>query len=288
MRKTGFVGGIALLLILLLGLFGSVLCLEKIPVGYVGVVYSMNGGVQDEVLTQGWHLVSPTKHVKEFTISNEQLILSKDDRDGSEGDESFAVSTSDNANIDISFQMSYRYNQASVVDTYKKFKGMDGDDIVNSRIRTVLKSKISEITTEHSMMDIYSGNRAGINNEITNYLNNEFFDDYGIEVIDASIIDVHPDAQLQKTIDERVTAMQNKQKAEAEQQTIKVQNETKVMQAEADAKAKLIAAQAEADANRIITESLTPEVLRQQYLDKWNGVLPSTVAGSDTSIILGQ
>ena len=32
-------------------------CLERIPAGYVGVVYSMNGGVQDELLTQGFHLV---------------------------------------------------------------------------------------------------------------------------------------------------------------------------------------------------------------------------------------
>lgn len=31
--------------------------------------------------------------------------------------------------------------------------------------------------------------------------------EYGIEVIDASIIDVHPDSQLQQTIDDRVKAM---------------------------------------------------------------------------------
>lgn len=34
-------------------------------------------------------------------------------------------------------------------------------------------------------------------------------------MIDASIIDVHPDTQLQQTIDDRVKAMQRKQQAEA-------------------------------------------------------------------------
>lgn len=52
--------------------------------------------------------------------------------------------------------MSYRYNPDTLVDTYKKFKGMDGDDIIESRVKPVLKSKISEITTNYSMMDIYS------------------------------------------------------------------------------------------------------------------------------------
>ena len=34
---------------------------------------------------------------------------------------------------------------------------------------------------------------------------------YGIEVISASIVDVHPDERLQQTIEDRVTALQKKQ-----------------------------------------------------------------------------
>ena len=261
MRAIGaFLAG----LLLVIGVICAILCLEIIPAGYVGVVYSMNGGVEDEVLTQGVHLVSPTKNVKEFTVGNEQIVLSKDSREGSEGDDSFLVSTADNANISISFQMSYRFMQDRVTETYSKFRGMDGEQIVNSRARTVLKAKISEVTTDYTMMDIYSGNRGLINEEITKFLQNEFSEEFGIEVIDASIIDVHPDAQLQKTINDRVTAMQKKQQAEAEQETIRVQNETKLMEAEAEAKAKLIEAQAEADANRVIAESITPELIEMK------------------------
>lgn len=169
MRK-GFIGGVLAALLILVALIGGIICLERIPTGYVGVVYSMSGGVQDELLTQGWHLVSPTKKVKEFTVGNEQLVLSKDERDGSKGDDSFAVATADNANISISFQMSYRYDADQVVNTYKNFKGMNGEDIVNTRVRTVLKAKISEITTDYSMMDLYSGNRNAINSQLTEFL----------------------------------------------------------------------------------------------------------------------
>lgn len=266
MRK-GFIGGVLTAAILLVCLLGCVLCLERVPTGYVGVVYSMNGGVQDDVLTQGWHIVSPTKKVKEFTVGNEQLVLSKDSRDGSEGDDSFAVATADNANIDISFQMSYRYDVSRVVDTYKNFKGMSGADIVNTRVRTVLKAKVSEITTDRTMMDLYSGNRNEVNTLLTEFLNEELHEQFGIEVIDASIIDVHPDAQLQKTIADRVTALQKKQQAEAEQETIAVQNETKLMQARAEAEAKQIAAEAEAKANETIASSITEPLLKKMEME---------------------
>lgn len=266
MRK-GFIGGLLAAILILVALAGAVTCLEKIPTGYVGVVYSMSGGVQDEVLTQGWHLVPPTKKVKEFTVGNEQLVLSKDARDGSEGDDSFAVATADNANIAISFQMSYRYDQSRVVETYKNFKGMDGAAIVNSRVRTVLKAKISEITTDRSMMDLYSGNRNEINTALTEFLNEELHEQFGIEVIDASIIDVHPDAQLQQTIADRVTALQKKQQAEAEQETIKVQNETKILQAQAEADAKQIAAEAEAKANATISASISENLLKKMEME---------------------
>ena len=282
----GFIGAVTFAFVLLCTIVCCAICIEKIPVGYEGVVYSMNGGVQEQTLKQGWHLVSPTKHVKEFTVSNEQLVLSKDKRDGSEEDDSFSVSTADNANIDISFQMTYKFIPEKIVSTYKNFKGMDGSDIVNQRVKTVLKSKISEVTTNHTMMDIYSGDRATINHKITEYLNEEFGNAYGIHVIDASIIDVHPDAKLQETIDNRVTAMQKKQQAEAEQETIKVQNNTKIMQAKADAEAKKIAAEGEAEANRIISASLTDEVLKQMYYEKWNGVLPNTIAGNSTGVMI--
>lgn len=202
------------------------------------------------------------KRVKVFTVGNEQLLLTKDKREGSKGDDSFKVSTADDANIAISFQMSYRFNEEKLVDTYKKFKGMNGEDIINSRVKTVLKSKVSEVTTTHTMMDIYSGNRAQINDEITEYLNKSFDDSYGIEVLDASVVDVHPDKKLKEAIDNRVTALQQKQQAQAEQEKVKVEAETALIRAQNEAEIKRTQAQAEADANKVKASSITDELIK--------------------------
>ena len=296
----GYIGAVILGLVLIFGLFGVVVCTERVPVGYEGVVYSMNGGVQKDTLKTGWHLVSPTKKVKMFTVSNEQLILTKDKREGSKEDESFRVASADNASIAISFQMSYRFTPDTLVQTYKKFKGMDGEAIVNQRVTTVLKSKVSEVTTDYSLMELYSGNRAEINDRLTDYLNDSFSKQFGIEVIDASIIDVHPDKQLRSAINKRIEAQQKADQAKAEQETAKVEAETARIQAQKDADIKVINAQAEADAilakadaeaeaNRKISESLTGDILKQKYIEKWDGKMPTyNGGGSNTIVDLGN
>lgn len=265
MKKIG-----ALVLVVVFAIFGGIFAVTHIKVvdaGKVGVVYSANGGVKDELYRQGWHFVPPMHKVKEFTVGNEQLVLSKDKREGSEGDDSFKVATSDDASIGLSFQMSYRFIEENVADTYKKFKGMSGEDIVNNRVKTVIKSKISEVTTNYSMMDIYSGNRSEINQKITDYLNKDFSKKYGIEVLDASIIDVHLDKKLKQAVENRVQALQKKQQAQVEQETVKVENETKLLEAKNNAEIEKTKAEAEATANQTIAKSITKELIEMKLAE---------------------
>lgn len=285
--KKGLFIGIVATVAVVGGLFTIKSC-KPIDTGKVGIVYSYKGGVEDKVLQPGLNFISPIKKVKQFSTSNEILVLSKDKREGSKGDDSFKVATSDDASIALSFQMSYRYDPDTVIDTYKNFRGMDGDDIVKTRVKTVLKSKISEVTTNYSMMDIYSGNRSAINKEITDALNTEFHKKYGIEVLDASIIDVHPDKKLKESIDNRVKALQEKQQAEAEQQKIQVQKETEKMQAEADAQIEITKAQAEAESNRIISESITDNLIRMKEAEARNKFGWVTVSGSNAVVTDGK
>lgn len=51
-----------------------VLCLNRVPVGYVGVVYS-SSGVEQKTLSQGWHFLSPMKHVSKFPMI--RLIMAR-------------------------------------------------------------------------------------------------------------------------------------------------------------------------------------------------------------------
>lgn len=74
----------------------------------------------------------------------------------------------------------------------------------------------------------------------------------------------------------------------AEQKLLQAEyeNQTTIAQAQAKADALVIAAQGKKDANELLQKSLTEEVLRSQWIDKWNGELPDTMAGDDTTLAI--
>ena len=82
--------------------------------------------------------------------------------------------------------------------------------------------------------------------------------------------------------------MQRKEQAKAEQETIKVQNETKLLEAQANADAQRIKAQGEADANRIVAASLTDELLKQMEMQARMEHGWLTVQGAGAIVTTGE
>ena len=78
--KKGAIGGVSLAVIIIVALICMKLCLVKIPAGYVGVVYNFSSGISGDTLSQGWHLVSPTKKVTTYSIGIEQSYLTSEDK----------------------------------------------------------------------------------------------------------------------------------------------------------------------------------------------------------------
>ena len=58
------------------------------------------------------------------------------------------------------------------------------------------------------------------------------------------------------------------------------ENDANVAKAEAEAEAMIIAAEAQAEANRILSESITDEILEKMYYEKWDGKLPLSTSGN--------
>ena len=70
------------------------------------------------------------------------------------------------------------------------------------------------------------------------------------------------------------------------QKAQKAQNELAVVKAEAEKK--VVAAQAEAEANRLKTQALSPLILQQQWIEKWNGDIPTVVTGGNGSVFMDR
>ena len=288
--------------------FGAILFLERIPVGYVGVVYSSHG-VEEQTLSQGWHWLSPMKHVKEFPISQQQIVFSNNpgDYDAKNHDDWHIDAPANGGMVKINLTVNYNFIPDRVVSLYEKFNGMDGEAIVETRVQNSIIAYVKEVTPQFSVMDIYSDKKSEVNGAITDHLNEMLTEEYGINVSSALIIDVQLDDTLQEKIRAKEQAKQDAEIAELNKQTALAQAETdkavaeaaaevaainaeadaevKRIQAEASADARRIEAEADRDANRLINEEINDDILKNKFINKWNGQLP-TVVGSDDSGML--
>jgi regulator of protease activity HflC (stomatin/prohibitin superfamily) len=260
--RGSIIAGAAILLVIVL----VIMCSVRVPAGYVAVQYSLNGGVKDKVLTQGWHLISPTVKTTKYTVGIEQSYLTSDKRGDSEDDESFTASSAEGKAIDIDLTFTYQYQPESVTKVFTQFKGQSGKEVRDSFIKPNIISWTKEVVARYNVADILGAEKANVNIALTEYISKKFAP-YGITISNVSLINVGVDKKTREVINDKIAAQQ---KAE----TQKIENQTKVEKAEADAKAKLIEAEAEAKANQLIQKSLTDGVLKQQYIEKWNGELP--------------
>ncbi len=300
----GYIGGVILAIILVISLIVVGMCASRIPTGYVGVVYNMNGGVDGEVLSQGWHVIAPTKKVTTYSIGIEQSYLTAEDKGDSPKDESFSIPTSDGKTVRVNLEFSYRFDEERVASTFTMFKGKSGEDIKNTFIKPKIVAWTQEVSANYPVTDIFGDKRTKINAELDVYLR-EKFNPYGIIIDTVNFTDISVDEETAAAIQKKVNAQQELELANIEAETAKIQAEKdrnvariqaekdkevasinaeqEIIIAEAEAKAMLIAAEAEASANKQIASSLTPELIEKIKYERWDGKLP-TVSGTSSIV----
>ncbi len=294
MKKTsGFIGSAIFAFILIIGIILVSMCSERIPAGYVGVVYNLNGGIEDTTLGQGFHFVAPTKKVTTYSIGIEQSYLTAGDIGDSQKDESFKIPTSDGKTVTVDLEFSYRFDAEHVSKTFVEFKGRSGEEIKNTFIKPKIVAWTQEVSANYPVTDIFGDKRTAINAELDVYLR-EKFAPYGIIIDTVNFTDISVDDETAAAIQKKVTAQQELELASIEAETARINaekdKEVAMIAAERDkavaeveAEKIRIAAQAEAEANRVISQSLTPTLIEQQKITKWDGTLPQIV--SDSTII---
>lgn len=282
--KKKKLGALILALTLLGGVAYFAASTAKIKNGHVGVVYSIQGGVQDEVLGQGWKYVGPTKRVIQYSVRTQQLNMSKDVQEGAKEDESLNVGTQ-GGTVNVDFEMSYSFNPETVANVYKKYGGLSGKEIVDGIVRGRIRGLVNEVTSKYSVADVYIDKRQEVNAEITKHLQ-ENLSEIGITVERASLPEVRPDEQVMTTLKEKARMQEELAVEEKRQEKVALEAETKRIEAQGEADKKLIQAQAEADANKLLEQSITPELIELKRLEKWNGSNATTVVnGVDSTVV---
>ena len=256
-NNRAIIGGIIIAVALAIGVGIFALFIEKIPNGYVGVVYSPNGGVQEKTLGQGWHVVSLFDKVTVYPIRM-QTVNYKD----------IQVATSDGKNVTIDFAYNYSIQPEKVVDVFNKFGPIPVEQIEESYLKTRLWDAGRKSIAKYSVIDTY-GEKSS---EAAVSVQNLFSDDIsslGFIVDNLTLGVPKPDESTQAAINKRV---------EAAQELERKQIELKI--AEAEAQKLKIEAQAISDYNEIIKLSISPEVIQNKWIEKWDGQMPKATGSN--------
>lgn len=185
-----------------------------------------------------------------------------------EANTTMEVSTKDMQSIFLDLTV-----QAKIVDPeklYRAFRNKHEYRFVRPRVKEVVQATIAKYSIEE-----FVSKRA----EISMIINKDVADDlaeYGMHVSNVSLVNHDFSDEYEKAIEQKKVAEQAVGRARAEQEKLLVEQENRVKVAELELKEREIKARA----NRIESETLTPELLQKMMIEKWDGKLPQVQGGA--------
>ena len=185
--------------------------------------------------------------------------------------EPFTVTTRDAAIFTMDPTMAYFLNRSKAVDVFFKYR-RPLRDIEDGYMRTVIYDAY-RITANGYTSDELMANRAKFEAEVRQMLDSTLTVE-GFTVTEFTS-QITPPESLRQMIEAKNAAVQAALKAENEVKEAEANAKIAVAKAEGEARAMKIKADAEAYYNRTISASLTSLIVQEDFLEKWDGKMPT-------------
>ena len=242
-----------------------------IPAGHTGVALTF-GKVEDVVLQEGLHFKVP--FVQKIVVVDNRIVKL---------DVNTEAFSKDLQTITTVVAVNYHVGKESSQTVYKNV-GMGFEEVlITPAVNEVLKA----VTAKYTAVELVSS-RAEVSMLLDDGLN-EKLNSYGIFINELNIINWDFSEEYINAVEAKQVAEQNLIKTRTEQeQALVIANteaQKRVIAAEAEANEIKVLAEANAESNRILTESISDLLIKYQTVAKWDGKLPTVMAGSDNMLI---
>lgn len=261
--------------------------LVKVTGQEVAVVVTPSG-VDQEVLEPGWHLVSPFNSVFKMDKTTQVYTFSSKKIDGQiTGDDAIWTPTSDGIKIGLDMSVTWQIDPSKAWWIYANVSEQDGKDrydwIEENVIRPKTKSACALTTSRFSPIQVYSGDRQKIQDQIYSRLQAEL-KKYNIVLNQVDLREVYYNPEYEKAI--------NAKKLE-EQEVLRLEQVTKqkqeqIKQSELDKNMAILKAEGEAKALSIKANAINqnPKIVDLEWIAKWDGKLPTYMMGNGTTMMI--
>lgn len=194
----------------------------------------------------------------------------------------FVVTTKDAATFSMDPLVAYQINPERAVDIFAKYRRLLSE-IEDGYMRTVIYDAY-RITANRYTSDELMANRADFEAGVRAMLEQSLQEE-GFTVCEFTS-QITPPASLQAAIDSKNKSVQEGLRAENEVKKAEANAKIAIAQAEGNAKALRIKADAEAYYNRTIAASLSDKIVQEDWIEKWDGKLPTYVGNSGSAPVM--
>ncbi|MBK4732398.1 prohibitin family protein [Oxynema sp. CENA135] len=248
-------GGIAGAFVLLLAIT-ALKPFVIVDAGQRGVLKKF-GAVQDTVLGEGLHPIVP------IVYSVEKISVRVD-----KSDIPAQAASKDLQDVKMNVALNWSIDPQKVNEVYQSIG--DSEQVVQRIIFPAVSEVVKAATAKKNAEEIIT-KRTELKDEIDRELQARL-QDYGLIIRDISLVDVAFSPEFAKAIEAKQIAEQDAKRAVFRAQ-----------QAEQDAQAEINRARGQAEAQRLLRETITQEILQQAAIEKWNGQFPM-VMGNDGAL----
>ena len=191
--------------------------------------------------------------------------------------EPFNVNAKDASVFKMDPTIAYRINPEKACDIFTKYrKGIE--DLENGYIRTCIYEAYRTCANRYTSDSLMS-NRANFESDVRTRLEQSLMSEgFLVEEFTSQIT---PPESLAQMINEKNAAVQSALKAENKVKEAEAEAKIKIAEAKGAAEAMQIKADAEAYYNRTIAASLSPLIVQEDWIEKWNGTVPTVVGGQN-------
>jgi regulator of protease activity HflC (stomatin/prohibitin superfamily) len=255
-RPAFFTGAIIVIaLIIIGGVF------VQIGPGQRGVLMTF-GAVHDGVLDPGLHLKLP------FAQSVVRMDVQVQNSQAQE-----TAASLDLQNVSTTVATNWHILPADAEWVYQHI-GSESD-LVDKIIRPAISNSVKAVTAHYNAEDLII-HRDAVRDEIQKQITAEL-QPYRIVVDSVNITDFHFSDEFAQAIERKQIAQQRALQARYELDQAKVLAQQRVVEA-----------QAQSQAQQLLQQTLTPEVIQQQAIAKWDGHLPAVVGDKGVLPMIGN
>lgn len=253
--KMKFVIGLLIVFVVLMLLFGPVYTVDA---GERAVLITWGAAGTDSI-GPGLHFKMPfVQSVAKFTVQTQKYSADA------------SAASKDLQTVHTSIAVIYHLNPSSVPKIYTDLGYEYGDRIIQPTTQEVVKASTAKFSADQLIT-----NRSVVADQIENMLKDRLAP-YGIVVESTAITNFNFSQSFEDAIEAKVTAVQQKQKAEMDLQRIRVEAEQKVTTAKAEAEA--LRSQREVVTSELI--ELRRIEVQKAAVDKWDGHMPQVTGGA--------